>query len=477
MKTGKPKGLALILLALSQLILALDYTIVFVAMPSLAASLGFTANSLQWVVSAYSLTYGGFLIVGGRLSDWLGQRRMFMLAMGLFGLGSLLGGLADSQLPLIIARGIQGLGGALLSPATLSLIMSNFKEGPERNRAMSVWASMGGVGLSLGLLLGGILTSYTGWESTFLVNVPIALLVILLSPVALKESRAETHTRHFDAAGTLSVTAGMVLVVYYLIQAPVIGWLQAEVWIPGLIGAVLLMLFAYIEQRTSNPLVPVRLLKVRNLTGAFLTAALFSASFGTLYYFLTLYTQEVLHYSAVQSGLTFLPLTISALLGAKLINKMLNKFGVKGTIASGMAIGAVGFMMLTPLTEASSALHVIPGLIVIGIGQAFVFTTMYIAGSSGIEMHEQGIASSLVTTGQQLGGSVGLAVIMAIISAAMSSNHSLETMAPTDLNGAVTLAFIIEAVIAVSGIFMTFAALRSMSKQPGQVGMEVTSQH
>jgi MFS family permease len=228
MSQNKHKGLALLLLALSQLILAIDYTIIFVALPSLAADLGFTANHLQWVVSAYSLAYGGFLLIGGRLSDLLGRQRMFMIAMSLFGLGSLLGGLADSQLLLIWARGIQVLGGALLSPATLALILSNFEEGQPRNRALGIWAAMGGVGLSLGLLLGGLLTSYINWESTFFVNVPIALLVVLLSPMALSESKTVSGPCRFDVAGTLSVTAAMILIVYYLIQSPIDGWLHTK---------------------------------------------------------------------------------------------------------------------------------------------------------------------------------------------------------------------------------------------------------
>ncbi|WP_232229227.1 MFS transporter [Paenibacillus zanthoxyli] len=212
MNSTRHKGLALTILALSQLILALDYTIIFVALPSLAADLGFGANQLQWVISAFSLAFGGFLLIGGRLSDLLGRRRMFIIAMGLFGLGSLLGGIADSQLFLIIARGLQGLGGALLSPATLSLIMSNFEEGPERNRALGTWAAMGGVGMSVGLLLGGVLTSFIGWEATFFVNVPIAVFVIILAPITLLESKAASSKRHFDAAGAISVTAGMILI-------------------------------------------------------------------------------------------------------------------------------------------------------------------------------------------------------------------------------------------------------------------------
>lgn len=460
MNPNNYKGLALVLLAVSQLILALDYTIIFVALPSLGAELGFSALHLQWVVSAYSLVYGGFLLIGGRLSDLLGRRRMFMIAMGLFGLGSLLGGLADSQSLLIIARGLQGLGGALLSPATLSLIMSNFEEGQERNRAMGIWAAMGGVGLSLGLLLGGLLTSYIGWQSTFFVNVPIAVLVLILAPIALKESRTSSRSRHFDVAGSLSVTAGMLLIVYYLIQSPVDGWLNFRTIIPGVIGIVLLILFVIIETRTREPLIPFRLFRLRSLTGAALTATIFSASFGTLYYFLTLYTQEVLHYTAVQSGLSFLPLTLSALLGAKLINKMISTIGVAGTIAGGMGLGAIGFMLLTGLSETGSAWGIIPGMVIIGLGQAFVFTTMYIAGSSNIHMNEQGLASSIVSTGQQIGGAVGLAVIMAIISSSLGTNTPMESMDPGDLNGAIRIAFIINTVTTLIGILVAFVTLK-----------------
>jgi len=460
MNQNKYKGLALFILALSQLILALDYTIIYVAIPSLAADLGFSANNLQWVVSAYALTYGGFLLIGGRMSDLLGRRRMFIVAMSIFGLGSLLGGLANTQLLLILARGLQGLGGALLSPATLSLIVSNFEEGNERNRAMGIWASMGGIGLSLGLLLGGVLTSYIGWESTFYVNIPIALLTIVLAPVALAESRTPSKTRHYDLAGAFSVTAGMIFIVYYLIQSPTEGWLHAGTIVPGLIGAALLLLFVVIENRTKEPLLPFRLFNIRNLNGATLSAVLFSASFGTLYYFLTLYTQEVLQFSAVQSGLSFLPLTISALVGAKLVNRMVTSVGVAGTIASGMGLGVIGFLLLTLLSDAGSAWGIIPGTVIVGIGQALVFTTMYIAGTTGIEMKEQGVASAIVTTGQQIGGSVGLAVIMAIITAGIGTNATMETLEPTVLNQAIQTALFLDAVIALLGAAVAFITLK-----------------
>ncbi|MFF3924366.1 MFS transporter [Paenibacillus lactis] len=476
MSSSKFKGLALFILAISQLVMALDYTIIFVAMPSLGNELGFSANHLQWVVSAFSLAYGGFLLLGGRLSDLLGRRRMFIIAMALFGLGSLLGGLSESQLMLIVARGVQGLGGALLSPATLSLIVSNFNEGAERNRAMGIWASMGGVGLSLGLLLGGVLTSYIGWEATFFVNVPIALIVIILAPIVLAESKVSTATRHYDAAGTISVTAGLMLVVYYLIQSPVEGWFSASTLPYVLLGAALFIAFIIIERRTKEPLISFGLFRNRNLTGAALTAFLLSASFGSLYYFLTLYTQGVLHYSAIQSGLSFLPLTLSALLGARFINRILTRIGVAGTIAAGMGLGTIGFLLLTRLSETGTAWGIIPGTVIIGLGQALVFTTMFIAGSTGVDPKVQGVASALISTGQQIGGAVGLAVIMAMISAGMGTNESLETMMATELNQAIRTAFQIAAVTTVLGIVVAFLVLKQ-PKASKNADTEVTISH
>lgn len=476
MNATKRKGLALFILAVSQLMMALDYTIIFVAMPSLGEDLGFSANHLQWVVSAYSLAFGGFLLLGGRLSDLTGRRRMFRIAMALFGLGSLLGGLSDSQVMLVVARGLQGLGGALLSPATLSLIMSNFEEGAERNRAMGVWASMGGVGLSLGLLLGGVLTSYVGWEWTFFVNVPVALAAIVLSPVALAESKVPSGKKHYDAAGTVSVTAGLLLLVYYLIQSPVDGWLGARTLPFALLGAALLLVFVVIESRSRDPLLPFRLFRNRSLTGAALTAFLFSASFGSLYYFLTLYTQGVLHYSAIQSGLSFLPLTISAFLGARLINVMLAKAGVAGTIATGMGLGIAGFLLLTQLSATGSAWGILPGTVIVGLGQALVFTTMFIAGGIGIEPRQQGVASAVITTGQQIGGAIGLAVIMAIISARLGTDATLETMLPADLNRAIHTAFVISAVVAALGIAVAILVLKRT--KPANLGdAPVTAAH
>lgn len=469
MNLDKTKGIALFILAISQLVMALDYTIIFVAMPSLGNELGFTTNHLQWVVSAYSLTFGGLLLIGGRLSDLLGRRRMFIIAMGLFGLGSLLGGLAESQLMLITARGLQGLGAALLSPATLSLIMSNFKEGKERNRALGIWASMGGVGMSLGLLLGGLLTSYVGWEATFFVNVPIAILVIILAPIVLKESKNLSAAKGFDIAGTISVTLGLLLSVYYLIQAPAEGWFSKSTLPFVVIGVVLLISFVVIEKRTKEPLISFQMFHNRNLTGAALTAFLFSASFGSLYYFLTLYTQGVLEYSAIESGLSFLPLTLSAFVGAKLINKMLSSFGVAGTIGIGMGLGIIGFLLLSRLSVTGSFIEIIPGTVIIGIGQALVFTTMFIAGSTGVSKKEQGVASALISTGQQIGGAIGLAVIMAIISASLGSNSSsMEMMLPSDLNSAVHIAFLISAAITLLGILVAFVTL----KRPNQINKE-----
>ncbi|WP_281170140.1 MFS transporter [Paenibacillus pinihumi] len=348
----------------------------------------------------------------------------------------------------------------MLSPATLSLIISNFEEGVERNRAMGIWAAMGGFGMSLGLLLGGVLTSYIGWEATFFVNVPIAILTVVLAPIVLKESKTISETRHFDVAGTITVTAGLLLIVYFLIQSPVEGWLASRTLPFIVLGAISLFAFVIIERRSREPLMSFRLFRNRNLTGGALTAFLFSASFGTLYYFLTLYTQNVLHYSAIQSGLTFLPLTISAFLGARLINVMFAKIGVVGTIATGMGLGTVGFLLLTQLSATGSAWGFIPGTIIIGIGQGFVFTAMFIAGSTGVNSKEQGVASALITTGQQIGGVIGLAVIMAMISSGSGSNVSLEVMSPSELNQSIQTAFVVTAIVTLLGILVAFVMLK-----------------
>ncbi|MGN7166852.1 MFS transporter [Paenibacillus cellulositrophicus] len=450
------KSLAIFVLAIAQLMLALDYTIIYVTLPSIGQDLHFTASSLQWVVSAYSLIFGGFLLIGGRMSDVLGRRRMFMIAMALFGLGSLAGGFAPNGMTLILARGLQGLGGALLSPATLSLIMSNFEEGPERNRALGIWSTMGGVGMSLGLLLGGFLTSYSGWAATFYVNVPVAVIVLILTPFVLAESRiSSSQQRHFDLSGAISVTAGMILVVYYLIQGPEEGWTAASTLIPGIAGVILLVLFAIIERRTANPLMPFKLLKNRSFSGAVMTAVIFSASFGSLYYFLTIYLQQVLHYTAIQSGLSFLPLTISAFLGAKLVNRLLGATGMAGTIGTGMALGAAGFLLLMPISANGSFWGIMPGIILAGLGQAIVFTTMFIAAGTGMEPAYQGVASALVSTGQQIGGSIGLAVILAVITAGLGPGHGMDAGSPADLNHALHWAFGMNMVLALAGIVVS----------------------
>jgi EmrB/QacA subfamily drug resistance transporter len=468
-QTNRSPSLALFLLALSQFTLALDYTIVFVALPTIASSLGFSANTLQWVVSAYALIYGGLLLIGGKLSDVFGQRRMFIVAMMLFGLGSLLGGLAHSQVLLILARGLQGLGGALLTPATLSLILSTFAEGEPRTRALGLLAAMGGVGLSAGLLLGGLLTSYAGWPYIFLVNVPIAVLSVLLAPRALADDTVSAASRQPDVMGALSVTLGLILVVYYLVQAPVTGWLNAGTLLPGLLGAALLALFVWLEGWVREPLLPLRLLRSPTLVGATLTAALFSASFGTLYYFLTLFAQQVLGYSAIQTGLAFLPLTLAALLGSRLIGPVLGRLGVAGTLAVGMALGAAGFLLLTRLSLASSVWAIVLPTLIIGLGQAMVFTTMYVAGSAGIRPEVQGVASALISTGQQVGSALGLAVVIAVISSGLTGR--LENLSAVRLSQVLNTAFLLEAVVAVLAVGVVWLTLRQRRSTGTSAGL------
>lgn len=451
--------LALLVLALAQFLLALDFTIIFVALPVLGADLGFSPSNLQWVVSAFALVNGGFLLIGGRLSDLLGRRRMFVVAITLFGLGSLLGGLAQTQALLILARGLQGLGGALLSPATLSLIMSTFGAGPARNRALALWAAMGSVGLSAGLIFGGVLTSFVNWEATFLVNVPVVIAMLLLAPRVLQESPRPEGPRVYDLGGALSVTLGMILVVFALIQGPVVGWQAALV--PGLAGAALLALFVLLEARGRAPLLPLSLLALPTLWGASLIAVLFSASFGSLYYFLTLYAQQVLSLSAVETGLLFFPLALSALLATRWLDRIVARGGVAATTAGGFAFGIVGFLWLYWLTPGLPIWSAVPAMVLIGLGQGAVFTSMYIAGTTNIAPERQGVASAVVTTGQQLGSAIGLAVIVALISAQWPPNVALEELAPDRLGPALTTAFALEAVIAALAVGTALLVLRS----------------
>ncbi|MCX7080754.1 MAG: MFS transporter, partial [Pseudomonas sp.] len=336
----------LLLLATAQLIIALDATIVFVALPEIGSHLGFSAQQLQWVVSAYSVAFGGFLLLGGRAADLLGKRRLYVVGQVLYALASLAGGLGGSALLLVLARAVQGVGGAMLFPATLALINTYYAEGPARNRAFAVWSGASAAGLALGALLGGVLTQWWGWEAVFLVNVPLAGACALVARRWIPADGERQRGRRFDLSGALTVTVGGTLLVFAIVQGPEWGWTAPATLGCMALAVALLGLFVWIEHKGHDPLMPLRLFSYRELRMAMLLTAIFMSSFGVQYYFLTLYYQQVYGYSVLQSGLAFLLPTLLCTLGIWLAERSLLKLGLRATLVSGLLAGAVGIALV-----------------------------------------------------------------------------------------------------------------------------------
>ncbi|TWD79666.1 EmrB/QacA subfamily drug resistance transporter [Kribbella amoyensis] len=415
------KGAILALLAFAQLIIAIDYTIVFVAVPEIGRELGFSAQTLQWVVSGYAVAFGGFLLLGGRMSDLLGRRRMFVGGLFLYGASSLAGGLANSPELLVAARAVQGLGGALLAPATLSLIGVLFAEGRERNRAFSIWGGAGGSGMALGSLLGGVLTQAFGWESVFYVNVPLAAIAGTAAFVLIPRDPPNRTRQTFDVPGAVTATAGITAIVFALVQGPESGWTAPAVLGALVVGAILLAVFVLVELRSPDPLMPLHLLGDRGLRNGITVILLFAATFGPLLYFETVYFQLVHGYSALETGLAYLVPTVAILIGANLGGRLATRFGLHRTLAASLALGALGTALLgLTLSQTASYAVLVPGLVILGLGQGSAFTTMYAAASTGVAPEYQGIGSGMASTGQQVGNAVGLAILVAV------ANHGTE---------------------------------------------------
>ncbi|GHF77085.1 MFS transporter [Streptomyces sp. NRRL_ISP-5395] len=407
-------GLPVVVLALAQLVISLDHSIVHVALPEIGAGLGFLDHDLQWVVSAYVVTTGGFLLLGGRAADLLGRRRMFVLATAIYAASSLVGGLAPSPGVLLAVRAAQGIGGSLLFPATLSLITTTYAEGPVRNRALALWGAAGAGGLCFGSLLGGVLVHAYGWPSVFLVNVPIALALAVSGRLLFPADPPRDRTRRFDAAGALTATAGLTLIVFLLVHAPAAGWTSTAALLAAAGGLVLLALFAVVERRTPDPLVPVRLFRHRGLVLATVVAALFSATFSSLPYFLTLYFQSVRGYDAFVTGLCFLLPAVVVAAGTQAGPPAVARFGMRRLLAGGLAGGAVGALALVPAVAADgSYLSLLPGIVLVSLGQGSAWTALWIAAASGVAPGDQGIASGIASTSLQAGGAVGLALLVA----------------------------------------------------------------
>ncbi len=413
--TDSRKWIALVLLCATQFLVVLDVAIVNVALPSIQTALDFSQEDLQWVVSAYTLTFGGLLLLGGRMADLLGRRRVFMAGLVVFSLASLACGFAQTDTVLIIARAVQGIGAAIISPAALSILVTTFDEGAERNKALGIWGAIAGIGGAAGVLAGGILTDTLGWEWIFFVNVPIGLAVIALIPRYIDESRAEGATRNFDVAGAVSVTAGLALLVYALVNTDSAGWLSGETITLFAVSVALLAAFVVIELRAAAPLMPLGIFRLRSLTGANIVGLLLGAAVFSVFFFLSLYMQQVLGYSALKSGFAYLLVAVTIILAAGASQALVTRFGTKMILAIGMALLTLGLLYFTRIdVDGTYLVDLVPGFLLVGVGLGFAFVPVSIAALQGVREHEAGVASGLINTSQQIGGALGIAILSTI---------------------------------------------------------------
>ena len=460
------RWLALALLAMAQFVVVLDASIVNVALPTIGTALDFSQENLAWVVNAYVLTFGGFLLLGGRLADLLGRRAVFQAGLILFALASLAGGLAESEGALIAARAVQGLGAAILSPAALSIVTTIFRDGSERNKALGVWGAVAGSGGAAGVLLGGVLTDTLGWEWVLWVNVPIGIIAALLAPSLISESRAESATRSFDFAGAFSVTAGLSVLVYALVDATDAGWGSAQTIGLLALAAALIGAFVAIELRSDAPLVPFRIFRLRTLTGANVVGLLVGASLFSMFFFISLYMQQVLGYSAIKAGLSYLPLALSIIAAAGIASQLVTKIGFKPVLAAGLALIATGLAWFSQVSVGGSFTSDVLGpslLAAFGLGFAFVPVT--IAAVSGVSQEDSGLASGLINTSQQVGGALGLAVLATLANSRTSDALASAGGDPAALPNALTegfqAAFLGGAVIAAIGFVLVLTLIRT----------------
>jgi EmrB/QacA subfamily drug resistance transporter len=406
----------------------LDVAIVNVAIPSIQRDLDIAEATVQWVITAYAITFGGFLLLGGRMADLLGRRRIFVLGLTIFTLASLVCGLANSAGVLIGARAVQGVGAAIISPAALSIVTTTFEEGAERNKALGIWGALGGSGAAVGVLLGGILTKYLGWEWIFFVNVPVGVLVFALTPRIVPESRADLGHRRFDAAGAVTVTGGLALLVYAISKAPDVGWATGRT-IGLLIASVaILAVFVVIELRSRAPLVPFGVFRIRTLTGANIVGFLMGAALYANFFVLTLYVQQILGWSALKTGLTFLATAATTVIWAGVAQALVTKIGPRIVMTTGLAVLALAMLGYTRLpVDGHYWPDLLPIYLVVAFAIAFAFVPVTIAGFIGVPANQAGLASGLLNMTQQIGGAIGVAVTSTIfVSQAKKGNFTPE---------------------------------------------------
>ena len=463
---------ALAVLGIAYLMVVLDVSIVNVALPSIQTDLDFSPENLQWVVSAYALTFGGFLLLGGRIGDLLGRRKLFMVGLAMFAAFSLLCGFATSDTMLIAARALQGAAGAILAPSVFSITMVTFEEGPARNKALGILGAIAGSGAAIGVLLGGVLTEYAGWEWIFYVNAPIGLFALWLAIRYVRESRLEGVERRFDSLGAISITASLMLLVYGLTQAPNKGWGSAET-IGVLIGfAVLLVAFVVIEARSRSPLVPLRFFRKRTPTAANIVGfGLGTMVFG-MFFLLSLYMQQVLGFSALKTGVGYLAVALTAIAASGAAQALVTRIGVKPVLTVGLGLIGGGLIWFTQISvDGTYAADLLGGFLMVGVGLGFSFVPISIAALSGIEPQEAGLASGLINTSQQIGGALGVAILTTVSTTRTESALTDGVSQPQALTDGFSLAFWVAAAFAAISIVATLVAIRRVDLQASPAGV------
>jgi EmrB/QacA subfamily drug resistance transporter len=456
---SEPKRwLVLAVTVAAQFMVILDVAVVNVALPAIKHDLHFSQESLQWVITAYSILFGGALLLGGRLADLLGRRRLFMAGVAVFTVSSLLSGLAWSEGSLIVARSLQGLGGALLAPAALSIVVTTFREGRDRNIALAVWGAASGSGGAVGVLLGGVLTSYLTWSWIFFVNLPVGVAVLAVSPWLLSESRAALAHRHFDISGATSITAGLMVLVYAITRASQHGW--GDTATVGLFAtaAVLIAAFVGIEARSPAPLLPLRIFRLRTLSAANATMLTIGATAFGQFFLMTLYLQEVLRYSAIETGVAFIAITVAIVVVSNLAQALTTRLGARPVLSAGLLLtAAAGVVYAQMPADGHYFWNVLPGLILGGVGLALSFVPVMIAGLTGVQPADAGVASGLINTSRQIGGSIGLAAVTTIAATATGNyahSHAVLTTSDPALAHGFQVAF-----YALSGLALAGAAI------------------
>ena len=478
MKADSRKWLALVVICVAQFMVILDVSIVNVALPSIQRGLHFSEENLLWVLNAYALFFGGFLMLGGRVADKLGRRRVFVSGVALFTVASLFCGLATSTGWLVTARAVQGLGAAILSPAALSILTVTFEEGPERNKALSIWGAIAGAGGAFGVLLGGILTQEIGWQWIFYVNVPIGSMVVLTAFFILTPSLSEDETKGFDIPGAITLTASLVLMVFALVKSTSWGWASVNTIGTLAAAAVLLAAFIVIEQRTAFPLVPLSIFGNRSLSVSNLVSLALGASIFSMFYFLSLYMQQVLGYSALKTGIGYLAIAFSIIAAAGAAQALVAKVGVRNVMSIGMVLAAGGLVYFSQISPSGTYVGtLLPGFLLAGVGLGLSFVPVTIGAVSGVSPDEAGVASGLITTTQQIGGALGVAVLSTIavsVTTRFSGSHGhTQQEAIAGLNHGFSVAFWFGALFAAVGAVIAFFGM-GRSFATGHVGGEPT---